>query len=162
MVLIYTSYFYKVRFFTPNVIPLSTAVWDPKWYHDYKGPDFRFFDKRGVINGLRATPFAPGRSCENLCRGPETCAEQGPRECEFLRRYWEQLKAIPIKETISRLTRIGEEVRKESHFKGEPVYAFLVYEAPTNPCSERETIQRYFRENGIKCEEWSEKENNYD
>lgn len=24
-----TSYFYKVRFFTPNMIPLSTAIWDP-------------------------------------------------------------------------------------------------------------------------------------
>lgn len=31
----YTSYFYKLRFFTPNMLPFSTAKWDPKWYHNF-------------------------------------------------------------------------------------------------------------------------------
>ena len=39
------GYFYQVRFFTPNMIPVSTAVSDPKWYHQNKGPQFTFLDK---------------------------------------------------------------------------------------------------------------------
>ena len=34
---IMTSYFYAIRFFKPNMIPISTAKWDPKWYHQNKG-----------------------------------------------------------------------------------------------------------------------------
>lgn len=30
---IYTSYFYQIRFFKPNMIPLSTAKYDPSWFH---------------------------------------------------------------------------------------------------------------------------------
>ena len=47
------SYFYKIRFFQPWMIPISTAAWDPKYYHDNKGKDYLFVDKRGVINGYR-------------------------------------------------------------------------------------------------------------
>ena len=57
---VYTSYFYKIRFFKPNMIPISTAIWDPKWYHQNQGSDHWFIDKNGVINGLRAPVFAPG------------------------------------------------------------------------------------------------------
>ena len=33
---IYISYFYAVRFFKPYQIPMSTAVWDPKWWRGVK------------------------------------------------------------------------------------------------------------------------------
>ena len=58
---IYTSYFYQVRFMKPYHIPLSTAVWDPKWFHANRGQDYHFKDKNGVYNGLRAPVFAPGK-----------------------------------------------------------------------------------------------------
>lgn len=29
----YISYFYAVRFMKPNTVALSTAMWDPKWFH---------------------------------------------------------------------------------------------------------------------------------
>ena len=45
------GYFYQVRFFTPNMIPVSTALGDPKWYHQNKGQQFTFLDKNNVING---------------------------------------------------------------------------------------------------------------
>ena len=70
---IYTSYFYKIRFFKPNMIPISTAMWDPKWYHANQKQDHWFVDKNGVINGLRASVFAPGEvatavsTCGPLC-----------------------------------------------------------------------------------------------
>lgn len=65
---IYTSYFYKVRFFKPNMIPISTAFSDPSWFHNFKGHNYQFIDKNGVINGLRADVFAPGPVARELCR----------------------------------------------------------------------------------------------
>ena len=71
---IYISYFYQLRFFPRNAIPLSTAVYDPAWFHDgTRDQKHKFKDKRGVINGLRAEPFMPGAACEGLCHGPEYC-----------------------------------------------------------------------------------------
>ena len=32
---ILVSYFYHVRHFKPYMIPFSTAVWDPAWYHNF-------------------------------------------------------------------------------------------------------------------------------
>lgn len=34
---IYTSYFYMVRFMKPYMIPLSTAKFDPAWFHKELG-----------------------------------------------------------------------------------------------------------------------------
>ena len=33
----YISYFYQIRNFSPNMIPISTTVSDPDWFH--KGED---------------------------------------------------------------------------------------------------------------------------
>ena len=84
---IYTSYFYKIRFFKPWQIPISTAVWDPKWFNDFKGQGYRFLDKRNVINGLRCESLHPDKTCQDLCRGLETCDCKDPSKCEFLKRY---------------------------------------------------------------------------
>lgn len=68
---LYTSYFYQIRFFTPNMVPVSTAVWDPKWYHNFAGQDSVFLDKRSVVNGLRAPALAPGPQLEGTCVGKD-------------------------------------------------------------------------------------------
>ncbi len=68
---LYTSYFYQVRFFRPNMVPLSTAIWDPKWYHDGKDHAYTFIDKNGVINGIRCEALHPGTSCSGLCHGAD-------------------------------------------------------------------------------------------
>ena len=36
------SYFYQIRNFKPNMIPMSTALSDPAWYHDFKDKDYIF------------------------------------------------------------------------------------------------------------------------
>ena len=59
----YTSYFYQIRNFTPNMIPLSTACGDPLWFHKGMDNGYTFFDKNGVINGLRAEMLHPDNSC---------------------------------------------------------------------------------------------------
>ena len=148
---IYTSYFYKIRFFKPNMIPISTALWDPKWYHQGKGQDHWFIDKNGVINGLRAPVFAPTVEAECMI-----CDHTHYNECGFLRNYTKQLSLLDFSDIMARTERLCEMVRSQTHFEGEPIAVFIVHESPDNPCSERAAIQEYFRSNGIQCEEWNE------
>lgn len=154
---IYTSYFYNVRFMRPHVIPLSTAVWDPKWFHAFKGPKHTFIDKNGVINGLRAEPFAPGATCSHLCRGAENCATKDPNTCPFLRAYFDQLMTLPFNDVVGRMWRLGDKCHELTKAPGDPVFVYLVHEAPDNPCSERIAIQKYFLENGVQCTEFDPK-----
>lgn len=149
---IYTSYFYQIRFFTPNIIPLSTAMWDPKWYHDHKDQSYVFRDKRGVLNGMRCEPLVPGPLCSNDCRG--NCIEPSPSTCNFLKHYRNQLDQIDFQEFLSNLLVIANSVAKNSGIRGDMIICLIVHEAPTNPCSERSVIQEWFRDNYFPINEW--------
>lgn len=148
-----TSYFYKIRFFTPNIIPLSTAVYDPKWFHQNKGKDYIFLDKNGVINGLRCEMFMPGSECSNLCRGTDAC-QSNPGNCDFLRKYREQLDKLDIKQVIKALSIVSEKLQRSMQFEGEPVMALIVHEAPSKICSEREVIREWSKANDFPIQEW--------
>lgn len=152
---IYTSYFYQVRFFTPNIIPLSTARFDPKWFHQGRGQEYRYKDRRGVWNGLRAEPFVPGPGCDDLCYGPETCANLTIKDCPFKQAYYKQLMSLDFDDIMQRMENLGAKVQKAEGFLQEPVIVLLVHEAPTNTCSEREVIQAWFAHNGVEVKEWS-------
>jgi len=154
MLKIYTSYFYQVRFMKPHMVPLSTACFDPRWFHQNKGQDFVWKDKNGVYNGLRAPVFAPGPLCENLCRGPETCVTRDPQTCLFLNTYRYQLDQLDFNDVVARCERLGKYVQSLEHFAEEPVIMLLVHEAPQNPCSERRVIQEWFAANGKEVVEW--------
>ena len=149
---IMTSYFYAIRFFKPNMIPISTAKWDPKWYHQNKGQEYWFLDKNGVINGLRAEVFAPGPVAGNLCRG--SCDPKEPESCMFLRAYKHQLNQLNFDEIMERTERLCKAVQPTVGYEGEPIAVFIVHEAPNNACSERVSIQNFFKNNGIECEEY--------
>lgn len=151
---IYTSYFYQVRFMKPYMIPLSTACFDPKWFHQNKGQDFVWKDKNGVYNGLRAPVFAPGPLCENLCRGPETCDTHDPTKCLFLNTYRYQLDQLDFNDVVTRCERMGNYIKSLENFSEEPVIILLVHEAKTNPCSERRVIQEWFAAHGKEVTEW--------
>ena len=151
---IYTSYFYQVRFMKPYMIPLSTARFDPKWYHQNKGQGYVWKDKNGVYNGLRAEPFAPDASCEGLCRGKENCETGSPQTCLFLKTYRYQLDQLDYNNIISRCERIGNYVKALEGFNEEPVIILLVHEAYNNPCSERKVIQDWFASHGQEVLEW--------
>ena len=45
MIKIKTSYFYQIRNFTPNLIPVSTCLRDPNWYRPPQGEEY-YRDKR--------------------------------------------------------------------------------------------------------------------
>lgn len=152
---IYTSYFYQIRNFKPYIIPISTAKWDPKWYHNFGSQTNIFLDKNGVMNGLRAESFAPGAECDNLCNGKESCASSGNFEnCKFLKAYESQIFKIDINLVLQKLRLFSARWQLKNETNIEPIYCFIVHEAPTNLCSERGVIQKYFKANGIVCDEF--------
>lgn len=142
-----TSYFYQIRNFKSNMIPLSTAMWDPKWF---KGISLL---KNNVIKGLKAECFVPGKKCEGLCSGPSTCTTDCKGYCKFIDKYKSQLFEYDINDILSYFEELAEYARSINNFEGEPHIVLIVFETPDNPCSERKSIQEYFKENGIECSE---------
>lgn len=145
---IYTSYWAQARNFPPNLVALSTVVFEPKWYK-VGGKD-----KNGVIS-IRCNPFRPGKECDGLCNGK--CNPRRPEVCEFLKTYRKQLDKLDVRQVLQRLTELAAAIREDEGFE-DVDFAFVVFETPKNRCSERWPIQQWFRDNGIEVEEWT-KEN---
>lgn len=149
-----TSYFYQIRFFKPNMIPISTAMWDPKWFHNFKSNDFNFVDKNGVINGLRSELFVPDKQYD--C-GTDNCQEKGKisgiPNCKFMNEYYNKLNSTTLEDKINELERICKNAQDRLGFKEEPIAVLIVFEVVDNMCSERQIIQKYFNENCIDCKE---------
>lgn len=148
---LYTSYFYQIRFFDRNMIPLSTAMYDPAWYHDHHKSDYIYLDKRGVLNGVRINNLVPGKSCHNLCRGKE-CTDN-PKSCAFLSKYREQLNQIPFDKFIRGLEKLEKQFINKMQVP-EIVFVFIFHEKPGVACSERNPVQEWFKEHGYELEEW--------
>ena len=149
---IYTSYFYQVRFFKPYQIPVSTAIWDPKWFHEFKEQNHIWKDKNGVWNGIRLELLNPGPNNCDASGCP--CKERNPESCKFMREYIEGLRRQNFDSIISFLIQAAEFIKKEEGFDEEPEIILLVHEDPNNPCSERLPLQKYFRDHGIEVNEW--------
>lgn len=141
---IYTSYFAQMRNFPKNLVSLSTAVWNPKWL-----PLGR--DKQGHI-WLDIPPLKPGRSCNGLCNG--TCEPKHPQNCAFLQEYRKQLDKLDISEIIAQLAQLKEDIEIAEGLENIE-FVILVYETPSNPCSERRVLQQWFKDNGLELKEWS-------
>ena len=107
-----TSYFYKIRLFRPDIVPFSTAKWDPKWYHDFQGQANIFLDRNSVLNGLRFPEFAPGPMCENECRGLVTCSVRSPEECAFLKHYRQQLDQLNFDGVLGVFSELEQMVKR--------------------------------------------------
>lgn len=140
---IYTSYFAQLRNFPPNLIGFSTAVWNPKWLMPGKS-------KNGVI-WLDIPPLKPGKECNGLCDGK--CSLKHPEDCNFLKTYRAQLDKIDFQELLRKIEQNALRIAKIENLKDVSA-ALLVYETPTNPCSERKVIQEWFRDNGVEIKEW--------
>lgn len=148
------SYFYQIRFFKPHMIPLSTAIYDPKWFHAGKGNDYHYKDKNGVYNGLRADPFVPVMVENEECCGRENCTFSY-ENCDFLKNYYNQLRKLDFAEILKRFARLGYFIKDTEKFAQEPIMVLIVYETPDNPCSERQMLIKWFLENGYYLEEFN-------
>lgn len=135
---------------------MSTAVWDPKWFHEGQGQDHIWKDKNGVWNGLRLEMLNP----DNCCSLPAECTvcqrSGSPETCSFIKDYSGGLrKKINFIELYEIITKTAEYIQHLEGFSEEPEIILIVHEASNEPCSERGSIQEYFRENGIEICEWS-------
>ena len=139
---IYTSYFYQIRNFTPNLIPISTCLSDPAWYRPPQGKEY-YIDKRGIVCGLRYEPLIVQRYGSHGCPGPEQCwyaTSQVP--CPTAAEYKQLLYSLVDKEKT--LKAFEHCLNK---FNADTI-VLIVYETPKNPCSERYALQEFFN-----CEE---------
>lgn len=148
---IYTSYFWNIRNLPKNCIPISTALSDPAYFHDFRGKQYQFIDKRGVYNGLRCELLNPGAQLSGLCVG---ACEIPNSDCRFLTGYKKQLDEINFDDFMRRLKDLCTKVGKFLGIEDEAIAVLLVHEVPSNPCSERGPIQEWFKEHGVEVEEY--------
>lgn len=141
---LYTSYWAQVRNFPKNLIGLNTTVWPPKWRPLGQ-------DKRGIWV-IDCPPLKPGIECSGLCNG--TCAPKHPNDCKFLKTYEKQLDKIDLNLFLQKLNNLSAQF-KEGENLVEVNFAFIVFEAVSNPCSERKIIQNWLLKNNIPIKEWS-------
>lgn len=131
---IVTSYFYMIRYFTPNIIPVSTALSDPAWYRPPTGKEY-YIDKRGIVCGLRYEPLIVQRYGEHIC--PCESKDLAPA-CPTMIEYEQLLFSLVDKEkTLKAFEYCCNKFNADT-------IALMVYEAPTNPCSERVALQKFF------------------
>lgn len=150
------SYFARIRKFAPNEIPVSTAMWDPKWFHPKGKPKGVYLDKRNVINGLRVEPFVPHHNV--ACPGPRDCL-WSPDKCTAAMYYQKQLSELKYGDIIHRFADLEVRLRERfPHLADYPnlTFVFIVYEKPDNECSERFAIRNWFEEMGFTLPEWEE------
>ena len=139
---LFTSYFYKIRFFKPWQVPISTALWDPKWFHAFKSQDYKFLDKNHVINGLRCESLHPDHTCQDLCRGQETCKCKDPTQCQFLKNYRTQLQNLDKAKILEKFQALADRIEKTYGHEADIV--LIVHEPPYKACSERSALQEAF------------------
>ena len=155
------STFSNIRHFEPYMIPISTAVWDPKWFHDDKGGRWKYMDKNGVINGVRMIDLMmPLYKWEELVKRNESCEHCDDwgitGTCPFMQEYAKYIreknpdfqKFINFCEEYLYFLNIRLNLRLDT-------IIFIVHEAPSKGCGERPELQRWFAENGMELKEWS-------
>ena len=155
-----TSYFYKIRFFKKNMIPLSICIYDPKWYINNK-------DKNGQIYGLRCNEYSGVQPDKNLLSflvpqeyrsntDCECCNNKGNIHCDYLNRYRNHLhKYIDGNEELL-LSQILNEIKinypdRISGYNGDDncnngnnlTVVFIGFEVSSVSCSERFVLSEY-------------------
>ena len=155
--LYYVSYFQQLRYFDQTCIPVSTAYFDPKWLNTQNGKHC-YVNENNVLVGIREESFlmSEEETPEEMCSGKPCQYESKWPHCQFLDAYWKHLQKIDFDGyLIPELTRIAEDVRKITHYEGEPKIILMVHEKPDNHCSERLGLVRLFKEHGIELKEWT-------
>lgn len=146
---VYITYFYRLRFLPDNMIPVSTAMYNPKWY---TANGKLFIDNRGVVNGIAFKALSPHKiSSEDIC--VKDCPKD-PRSCSFLVKYDEYINSLDFYEVYSYLEKLVDVVKQITKTDKDYDVCLMVYEKPDNPCSERKTLIDYFAKHGIEVKEF--------
>lgn len=163
----YISYFYQIRNMKPNMLPVSTAMWDPKWFHNGKSEEWRYMDKNGVINGVRMIDLMmPLYKWEELVKRNESCEHCRTNNgtngswisgmCPFMQEYAKCIreKNPDFQKFITFCDGYLQFLNQHLNLCLDTII-FIVHEAPSKGCGERPELQRWFAENGMELKEWS-------
>ena len=153
-----------------NMLPVSTAMWDPKWFHDDKGGRWKYMDKNGVINGVRMIDLMmPLYKWEELVKRNESCEHCGINNgangswisgmCPFMKEYAKCIreKNPDFKKFINFCDGYLQFLNQRLNLCLDTII-FIVHEAPSKGCGERPELQRWFAENGMELKEWNKNE----
>lgn len=149
---LYITYFYNIRFFTPNILPLSTAMWDPKWYHNNLSQSYVFEDKNGVYNGFRIEELSPYK-IEHVSCGADCKEEKG--NCSFIQSYHDYIFSLNFEEIFNKIKDLADGLKVQKNFRNTPDVCLLVHEKSDNPCSERRVLVDWFKAHNIELEEFT-------
>ena len=156
------TYFQKIRQITDDsYILIDTSIWAPKWLDPSNGKK-QYVNDQNLLIGIKAEEFlmTENEIPEEMCSG-KPCPYIGKYpHCQFLEAYWQHLKKIDFDKLLQEFSRVAEDVRKITHYQGEPTILLLVHEKPDNPCSERGPLIRLFAEHGIELREFQPIEQN--
>lgn len=163
MIKFYISYFYQIRNMKSNMLPISTAMYDPKWFHDGKSENWRYMDKNGVINGARMIDLMmPLYKWEELVKRNESCEHCNnwiAGMCPFMQEY-----AKCIREKNPDFQKFITFCEGYLNFLNQRLnlcldtIIFIVHEAPSRRCGERPVLQQWFAENGMELKEYNKDE----
>lgn len=171
MIKFYISYFYQIRNMKSNMLPISTAMYDPKWFHNGKGENYRYMDKNGVINGARMIDLVmPLYKWEELVKRNESCDHCGSYNgadgawifgmCPFMQEYAKYIreKNPDFQKFITFCERYLNFLNQRLNLCLDTII-FIVHEAPGKYCcGERPVLQRWFAENGMELKEFNKDE----
>jgi hypothetical protein len=140
-----------MRYLNENCIPISTCLSDPAFFHNNtRNKNICFVDKNNIMNGIREEALSPMMlAAEDHTCGKECQFKEVNPNCPFLVAYSNYLMTIDFNSLLVELERTAEEVRKVTQYPGEPIIVLLVYEAESNPCSERVPLQNLFKRHNI-------------
>ena len=140
------TYFYNLTFMKPNQLPLSTAMWPPKFFSKTSRKSIAHLDDKGVVLGLTIHELVPQQQCE--C----PCEKKDWQHCDFLRQYYQQLSRLDFKNVIASWENLAKKLSELTMNKIDEII-LLVYEKPDNPCSERTILKKWFAEHDIRLNE---------
>jgi len=140
-----------------SLILIDTSFWSPKWLNTANGKR-QYINENNLLIGIKEESFllSEEETPEEMCSGRPCEYQNKWPACAFLSAYRRHLDKIDFNGyLIPEFERIAEDVRKITHYKGEPKIVLLVHEKPDNPCSERGPLIELFRKNGIILQEWT-------
>lgn len=144
----FVTNFYQVRNLPQNMLPISINSGEPNWYHDFKGRNHVFKDKRGIWNG----GYIDEISSSNLTCDPNVCHECGRYkyigdDCSFMQAFREKLNKLDFGQVLKKLEKVAK------HFNCQDI-CFVAYEKPDVVCGERWVIKKWFEDNKVEVKEF--------
>lgn len=142
--------FYQVRFFDSSVIGLSTAMWDPAWFHGFADKKTVFVNEKGFVCGLKAPDFIlPLSDYEELERRHVDCGNHCTHDspnCEFMKAYRKHLESIGYEDIMRHLRIIADKYDEQGFNKTDKPteIVLLVHESVKKNCAERVVIKQFF------------------